>query len=259
MLSSQTLRCWVRLPAAFVEATRVEICFRPSRTGCGLWRPKTIPIFFLPLKRKELKQVSGTEFLVCCSQGYFSVDKKLSLALGSCVIKLKKAKATLIKVPADVEDVADALTAGDGFPLHISFTPGPVISRMQDCDTLETTKTAQASDNHCSGEGGSEEDGDSHSGVSSSSSLLVEWRRGAEKEDENRNSHSGESTLSSLGDPDHYMTKDDERNPCATDSGGESGYEAQDDSFSPASPSPFTEYLQHRKSCPDTRVMWRSQ
>lgn len=260
VLSSQTLTCWVRLPAACVEATRVEICFRPPSTGCGLWRPKTIPIFSLPLKNKEWMQVSGTDWLVCCTQGYFSVDQKLRLNLGSCVVKLKKAKATLIKVLADVEDVAEALTAGDGLPLQISFTPGPVIRRMQDCDIQEMTKSLKASDNHNSKDHGTEENGDPHSGLSLSSSLLGDWRHGAEGVDDDRNSHSRESSsLSSPVDHGHYTTKDNERGSGGTDPGGESGYEAQDDSFSPASTSSLTDYLQCRESYAVKHGMWRSE
>lgn len=233
VVSSLSGKCWVRLPAPFVEATRVEICFRPLPACFGLWRRQSIPVLFLPLWSKERIQVSDTEWLAWCSQSFFRVNQ---LAGVSCVAKLKKGRATLVKVSADMEDVAETLMAVDGLPLHVSFTSKPVICRMRDCDILETSENPKVNKNRCS----SEKDGDSHSGVSSSLSSLCDWRRGAESEgeNENRGSHSWESlSSSSLGDRDHYILLKDEHDLSGTNSGGESGYEAQDDTLSPATSS----------------------
>ena len=81
-----------------------------------------------------------------CEKQHFSTLHLTMLEQGSCTIKLKCNKKTLIKTPADSTVVAESLKAGDDRVLQIVYAPQPVI-----CTTLQPTTSEASEDSEARG------------------------------------------------------------------------------------------------------------
>ena len=144
MVLSVSAKCFVRIPSTLIHATAVQVCIKPTPWCCGLWRPRSFPVIVLDLENKERLQVSEGEWVVSCGRTLFcSINLLIAHGTGSFVVKLKLGDETLLKIPASRDYVQYAMLAEGEHPIEVSFTSGPVITRVRYSDILRPRQDSE--------------------------------------------------------------------------------------------------------------------